>query len=84
METAIYTGFRTDPEVWGVRNADDTFSWRLKIKPEASTRPGLESGSQMPRFDARLGPSEYVNPFTGATGGRGIGTHLPLERQWIP
>lgn len=72
------------PEVWGVRDADGSFSWRLKLKPEASTRPGLEAGSKVPRFDARIGPGEYVNPFTGELGGRGAGTHLPLEYQWIP
>lgn len=72
------------PEVWGVRNTDGSFSWRLKLKPEASTRPGLEAGSKVPRFDARLGPGEYVNPFTGEVGGRAAGTHIPLEYQWIP
>lgn len=72
------------PEIWGVRNADGSFSWRLKIKPEASMRPGLEADSKVPRFDARLGPGEYVNPFTGELGGRSVGTHIPLEHQWIP
>ena len=72
----------TGPEVWGVREADGSFSWRLKIKPQPSMRPGLEAGSQQPRFDARLGPGQYINPFTGEIGGRSVGTHLPLERKW--
>lgn len=71
------------PEVWGVKNPDGSFSWRLKIKPVAGTRDGLGSGSQQPRFDARLdGQGTYVNPFTGQTGGRAVGTHLPLEQSW--
>ena len=66
-------------EQWGVRNADGTFSWRLKLKPEASTREGLGVGSNQPRFDARLDDKgTYINPFTGETGGRGVGTHIPL------
>lgn len=66
-------------EQWGVRNADGTFSWRLKLKPEASTREGLGAGSNQPRFDARLDDKgTYINPFTGETGGRGVGTHIPL------
>lgn len=66
-------------EQWGVKNADGTFSWRLKLKPEVSTREGLGAGSNQPRFDARLDDKgTYINPFTGETGGRGIGTHIPL------
>ncbi|WP_432748271.1 hypothetical protein [Pectinatus frisingensis] len=66
-------------EQWGVRNADGTFSWRLKLKPEASTREGLGAGSNQPRFDARLDDKgTYINPFTGETGGRAVGTHIPL------
>lgn len=41
-------------------------------------RSGLEAGSSVPRFDARLEPGNYVNPFTGQTGGKIIGTHIPL------
>jgi hypothetical protein len=67
------------PEVWGIQQ-QDIFSWRLKIKPEVSTRPGLESSSQKPRFDARLDDKgTYINPLTGQTGNRKTGTHLDLE-----
>ncbi len=66
------------PEVWGLQQ-NDIFSWRLKIKPEVSTRQGLESSSQKPRFDARLNDKGiYINPFTGQTGNRSVGTHLEL------
>ncbi|WP_052759517.1 hypothetical protein [Paenibacillus sp. DMB20] len=68
-------------EQWGVRNADGTFSWRLKLKPEASMREGLGTGSNQPRFDARLDDKGmYINPFTGETGGRSVGTHIPLGK----
>ena len=70
------------PETWGISGKDGSFSWRLKIKPEAGTRPGLGGGSRQPRFDARTESGVYVNPFTGKTGGREIGTHLPLEQEW--
>ncbi|HRO76938.1 MAG TPA: RHS repeat-associated core domain-containing protein, partial [Crocinitomicaceae bacterium] len=66
------------PQTWGVYDDAGNFSWRLKIKAEGSLRPGLEAGSQVPRFDARLSPGNYVNPFTGKTGGKNIGTHIPL------
>lgn len=63
----------------GVRNVDGTFSWRMKLKPEVSTRKGLGAGSNQPRFDARLDDKgTYINPFTGEAGGRSIGTHIPL------
>ena len=66
-------------EQWGVKNDDGTFSWRLKLKPEVSTREGLGAGSNQPRFDARLDDKgTYINPFTGETGGRSVGTHIPL------
>ncbi|RMH44328.1 MAG: hypothetical protein D6694_05955, partial [Gammaproteobacteria bacterium] len=69
------------PEIWGVRDADGNFSWRLKIKPEASNRHGLQPGSNQPRFDARLDTNgTYVNPFTGQIGTKAIGTHQPLEK----
>ncbi|MNC56991.1 hypothetical protein D3C75_1066190 [compost metagenome] len=68
-------------EQWGVKNADGTFSWRLKLKPESSTRQGLGAGSNQPRFDARLDDKgTYINPFTGQTGGRDVGTHIPLGK----
>jgi hypothetical protein len=68
-------------EQWGVKNADGTFSWRLKLKPEPSTREGLGAGSNQPRFDARLDDKgTYINPFTGETGGRSVGTHIPLGK----
>ena len=67
------------PEVWGVQQGS-TFSWRVKIKPEISTRQGLENSSQKPRFDARLNDQgTYINPFTGQTGNRSVGTHIDLE-----
>lgn len=66
-------------EQWGVKDNNGTFSWRLKLKPEASRREGLGAGSNQPRFDARLDDKgTYINPFTGETGGRSVGTHIPL------
>lgn len=63
----------------GVKNTDGTFSWRLKLKSEANTREGLEAGSKQPRFDARLDDKgNYINPFTGQTRGKSVGTHIPL------
>ncbi|MFF2879155.1 DNRLRE domain-containing protein [Gottfriedia sp. NPDC057991] len=64
-------------EMWGVKKHGE-FKWRLKLKPEASNRPGLQEGSNKPRFDARLKEGVYVNPFTGHVGGKSVGTHLPL------
>ncbi len=68
------------PEKWGVYH-DGLPEWRLIIKPEPSLRPGLQAGSNQPRFDARLnvGGSYYVNPFTNEVGAEGIGRHLPLD-----
>jgi hypothetical protein len=66
------------PEVWG-KNINGRFEWNLKIKPEASFRPGLENGSNIPRFDARISKGRYINPFSGEIGETNIGTHLPLE-----
>ena len=68
------------PERWGLYQGD-RFEWRLRIKPEPSARPGLDQGSNLPRFDARLqsGGQDYINPFNGQVGGETIGTHLPLE-----
>jgi hypothetical protein len=73
------------PEKWGMYQ-NGNFEWRIVIKPEASMRPGLESGSQVPRFDARLmtdvtGKS-YTNPFTRDIGNWQIGTHIPLEHKY--
>ncbi|MBH5318329.1 RHS repeat-associated core domain-containing protein [Paenibacillus sp. GSMTC-2017] len=68
-------------EMWGVKNADGTFNWRLKLKPEVSTRDGLGVGSNQPRFDARIDDKgTYINPFTGQKGGRDVGTHIPLGK----
>lgn len=68
-------------EQWGVKNADGTFSWRMKIKAEASTREGLGAGSNQPRIDVRLDDKgTYINPFTGEMGGRSVGTHIPLGK----
>jgi hypothetical protein len=69
------------PERWGIPG-ENGFEWRLKIKPVVGARSGLEAGSQKPRFDARLDEKSYINPFTGETGGREVGTHLPLEQEW--
>ncbi len=68
------------PERWGIYEGDK-FSWKLRIKPEPSSRLGLDPGSNIPRFDARLetGKQNYINPFSGQVGGAEIGTHLPLE-----
>ena len=69
------------PEVWGVKDANGNFSWRLKVKPEASNRQGLKAGSNQPRFDARLDSNgTYINPFTDQIGTKAIGTHIPLEK----
>lgn len=40
--------------MWGVKNTDGTFSWRLKLKPEASTREGLGVRSNQPRYALRF------------------------------
>jgi hypothetical protein len=61
--------------MWGEVGESGQFEWRLKLKLEGSTRPGLEPGTWVPRFDARLGPGDYINPFNGELGGREIGTH---------
>ncbi len=67
------------PEKWG-KFQKGKFEWNLIIKPEASVRPGLKTGSNIPRFDARLGPiDQYINPFTGQIGRSNVGTHIPLE-----
>jgi len=67
------------PEIWGVYDKNGKFSWRLRIKPEPSTREGLSAGSQKPRFDAKISDGRYHNPLTGKTGGKKIGTHINLE-----
>jgi hypothetical protein len=54
-----------------------TSEWRLKIKHEGSTRPGLLPGSRVPRADARTGKGAYLNPLTGQMG-KNAGTHIPL------
>ena len=45
--------FQGAPEKWGTYQ-NNKFEWRLVIKPEPSTRPGLQTGSNFPRFDARV------------------------------
>ncbi|CCB91815.1 unknown protein [Waddlia chondrophila 2032/99] len=71
------------PEMWGEYVPSlGKYEWRLKIKPEAGFRNGLQEGSRLPRFDSRFGGGEYVNPFTFKIGGREIGTHLPLENNF--
>ena len=73
------------PETWDEIDDSGNSSWRLKIKQEGSMRDGLQSSSQVPRFDARLdAEGNYINPFTGETGGRSIGTHIPLDYPWLP
>ena len=69
------------PEKWG-RWIDGEFKWNLKIKPESSLRAGLEPQSCMPRFAARYGKGNYVNPFNGQTGNTKIGAHIPLEKSY--
>jgi hypothetical protein len=63
-------------------NRFNQFEWNIKIKPESSFRDGLEVGSNIPRFDARieytLSGDKYINPFTGQIGGPCIGKHIPL------
>jgi hypothetical protein len=54
-----------------------TSEWRLKIKREGSTQPGLQPGSHVPRADARIGKGAYINPLTGQMG-KNAGTHIPL------
>ena len=53
------------------------------MKPEQSLRSGLDVGSKIPRFDARLSVDKkgltYINPFTGEIGGGEVGRHIPLE-----
>jgi len=70
------------PERWGSINPNDgEFIWNLRIKPEASLRNGLDAGSRVPRFDARLGSggNRYINPFTGKIGKESVGKHIPLQ-----
>lgn len=44
-------------------------------------REVLQAGSNQPRFDARLDTNgSYINPFTGQTGTKAAGTHIPLEK----
>jgi hypothetical protein len=69
------------PEEWGVY-VDGKFKWRIKIKPEASLREGLERGSQIPRASVRLGDDNYLNPFTNEKCTAKVAGHLPLEYEW--
>ncbi len=72
------TNSQGGPEIWG-ETIKGAFEWKLKIKPISSFREGLQSGSNLPRFDARLSRGNYINPFTSNMGARDIGTHIPLE-----
>jgi len=71
------------PERWGIYRGGE-FEWRLRIKPEATFRPRIDPGSNVPRFDARFGKggASYVNPFTGEVGLENVGAHLPLEQAY--
>ncbi|MDR3490888.1 MAG: hypothetical protein P4M12_02450, partial [Gammaproteobacteria bacterium] len=71
------------PERWGMFE-NGNFTWRLRIKPESSMREGLDVGSNMPRFDARLGSggSKYINPFVGRVGDEDVGTHVNLTNPY--
>jgi RHS repeat-associated protein len=66
------------PEKWGIKE-NGKQKWYLKIKPIESFTEGLESGSHIPRFDARTNQGTYINPFTGEVGKKEVGTHLLLE-----
>jgi len=66
-------------EIWGVTKGNGLLSWRVKIKEQPSMRQGLGSGSKIPRFDVRIDEGRYYNPFTGETGGKSVGTHIPLK-----
>jgi hypothetical protein len=72
------------PETYGVINSDGIFSWRMKIKQEASSREGLKSGGWVPRVSTRLdgGGQHYINPFTGEKVSKVIGDHIPLDQEW--
>lgn len=70
------------PETWGIYRNNE-FQRRLVIKPEASVREGLDSGSAIPRFDARLENGIYVNPFTGEVGNYRQVSHIPLENPYL-
>ncbi len=67
------------PEKWGTYTNGE-FKWNLILKPERSMREGLASGSNIPRFDAKIADGKYTNPFNGQIGGKDVGTHLPFEK----
>lgn len=75
------------PQKNGVFTNNGEFQWNLIIKPEASIRPNLKSGSNVPRFDARLfrdlNGKSYINPFTNKIGNSTMGTHIPLETNYM-
>lgn len=66
------------PEKWGIYEQGE-FRTRLIIKPEGSTRPGLQPASGKPRFDAKVAEGVYINPFTGQTGSYKQYSHIPLD-----
>ncbi|MEU2930497.1 hypothetical protein ABZ636_36485 [Streptomyces sp. NPDC007251] len=80
----------------GYIDSDGNVKWMLALTFQGSHRPGLQAGSNVPRFDARpkkLG--EYTNPLTGQKGpkadllpqssvpGANLG-HIPLDDPWAP
>src|SRR6185295_5084943 len=75
-EGLIDMGRKGYVETW--KSAANQFE-RLQIKHEAGKAVGLESGSLRPRFDYRIGPGKYWDPFSGATGPKGALSHIPLE-----
>ena len=81
-EASFWRRLSSGAEKWGTYE-NGNFQWNLIIKPEPSFRAGLEVGSNIPRFDARIGlGNQYINPFTNQIGGKNIGTHLPLEMRY--
>lgn len=54
---------------------------RLQIKHQAGTAPGLQAGSQQPRFGYRIDAGKYWDPFTGRVGPgpKSALGHVPLE-----
>jgi hypothetical protein len=63
-------------EVWGEEGIVD--GWRLKIK-EPSLTIGIDSGSQIWRYSARIEPGVYYDPVTGNLGTRSELGHLELD-----
>ncbi len=70
------------PETWRSQNIAGEKVSNLVIKPSGSFRSNIQTGSGVPRFDAKLDNGIFINPFTGQTGGRSVGTHIPLEHKY--